>query len=244
MRTQLLKQTRWGLALVVVLVLAALAPASSVQRAAAQTGPAEGIICTSKAGTNPTFVLTTKTGYIGTPDDNVVFMWGYAEGNSSFQHPSPVLCVNQGEIVTVRLTNTGFNPPVQDEPVSLVFPGQTNVTASMVSGTGNSGLFTLEANPGETVEYTFTAGNAGTYLTAVPVGSLSAAEYQVVFTNLFNRHCQSIGNRPAVTIGKRFVLQQYKLIGSHRERFLHHVSQQIGTQADNRYFTALGILNF
>ncbi len=33
-------------------------------------------------------------------------MWGYSNGSDAFQHPGPVLCVNQGDTVTVILHNT------------------------------------------------------------------------------------------------------------------------------------------
>ena len=166
MRTQNLKRTRWGLVPLVVLVLAILAPASNVQLATAQTAPAEGIVCTSKAGTNPTFVLTTKTGYINTPDDNVVFMWGYSEGGGAFQHPSPVLCVHEYDTVTIILHNT------LPEDVSIMFPGQEEVLADGVPAQpqfdGTTGELTSLTNVapanGGSVTYSFTANNPGTFV--------------------------------------------------------------------------------
>jgi len=135
-----------SLLLVCGLVLLAL-PASAVPIASASG--AIGMVCTS--GT--TFSLHTADGYIYTPDGNSIYMWGYTIG--AFQAPGPVLCVNEGDTVTVNLTN---NLP---EAVSIVFPGQSNVTASG----GSAGLFTNEAPAsGGTVSYTFTAGEPGTYL--------------------------------------------------------------------------------
>ena len=55
---------------------------------------------------HPIFNLTTKTGYISLPDGNTAFMWGYSSGFDAFQHPGPVLCVNEGDTVTVILHNT------------------------------------------------------------------------------------------------------------------------------------------
>lgn len=114
------------------------------------------IVCTN----GPTFNLATATGYAMFPDGNTIYFWGYADTDSGggFQYPGPTLCVNEGDTVTVNLTNT------LPEPVSIVFPGQTAVSAAMTSGSGNAGLFTLEANPGETVQYSFTASQPGTYL--------------------------------------------------------------------------------
>jgi hypothetical protein len=151
------------LVLTVVVVLAALAPASSGQLAIAQTGPSEGIICTTSP--DATFTFTTKTGYIGTPDDNVVYMWGYSEGGSPFQHPSPVLCVNEGDPVTIILHNT------LPEDVSIMFPGQEGVLADGVpaqpqfDGGGNlTSLTNVAPAGGGSVTYSFTANSPGTFV--------------------------------------------------------------------------------
>ncbi|MFZ5998474.1 MAG: multicopper oxidase domain-containing protein [Nitrospirota bacterium] len=103
--------------------------------------------------TGTTFNLTAKADYISTPDGNSIYMWGYALNNGTMQYPGPTLIVNQGATVTVNLTNT---LPV---PVSIVFPGQSAVTAKG----GVQGLITREAAPGGTVSYTFTASQPGTY---------------------------------------------------------------------------------
>jgi hypothetical protein len=165
MHTQTLKQIRWAVALMLILAISIIYLTSNVQSANAQSVSAEGIICTSKPGMNPTFTLTTKTGYISTPDDNVVFMWGYAEGGSAFQHPSPVLCVNEGDTVTIILHNT------LPEPVSITFPGQENVLANgapvqpQFDGDGDlTSLTNVAAANGGSVTYSFTASNPGTFL--------------------------------------------------------------------------------
>lgn len=107
----------------------------------------------------PVFNLTAKADYISTGDGNSVFTWGYANGAGTMQYPGPTLIVNQGEVITVNLSN---ELPV---PVSIVFPGQEGVAASG----GSPGLMTSEAPamagaaPG-TVSYTFTATQPGTYL--------------------------------------------------------------------------------
>src|SRR6266480_2994149 len=120
-----------------------------------------GMVCTpgSVAGTTHTFNLVANTGYADTPDGNSVFMWSYANhdapDNDHFQTPGPVLCVTEGETVVVNLTNT------LPEPASIVFPGQTGVTATG----GSPGLLTNEAAAsGGTVSYSFTADHPGTYL--------------------------------------------------------------------------------
>ena len=161
MRTQNFKRMRWGFALALVLALFMLFSASNLQPAAAQTATGEGIVCTN----GPNFTLTTEDGYIGTPDDNVVYMWGYAAGNSAFQHPSPVLCVTEGQTVTVILHNT------LPEDVSITFPGQDNVLANGAPAQpqfDGGGILTSLTNVadanGGSVTYSFIANHPGTFL--------------------------------------------------------------------------------
>ncbi|HKD98893.1 MAG TPA: multicopper oxidase domain-containing protein [Micromonosporaceae bacterium] len=118
--------------------------------AAAPPVPRYGMICTN----GPTFNLTANTGYVETPDGNSVLMWSYSPTGGHFQSPGPVMCVAQGQTVTVNLHNT------LPEPVSVIFPGQEGVVASG----GSAGMFTREAATGGDVSYTFTAGQPGTYI--------------------------------------------------------------------------------
>jgi len=104
-----------------------------------------------------TFNLRAMKGNIIADDGKSIFMWGFANAagvRTRFQYPGPTLIVNQGQSVTVNLTNT---LPV---PVSIVFPGQTNVNAAG----GVPGLLTREAPPGGSVSYTFMASEPGTYI--------------------------------------------------------------------------------
>lgn len=105
--------------------------------------------------TGTTFNLTAKPGYISTAEGGSYLMWGYANGAGAMQYPGPTLIVNQGDVVTVNLSNQ------LTMPVSIVFPGQAAVAATG----GTQGLLTREAAPGgaETVSYTFTASQPGTY---------------------------------------------------------------------------------
>lgn len=121
------------------------------------------MVCTTSS--NNTFSLTAKTGYINLPDGNVVYMWGLSEGSNRFQHPGPVLCVNQGATVTVVLHNT------LPEATSLVFPGQGNVLANnspaqpQFDGTGTmTSLAQTAAASTGSMTYQFTANTPGTYL--------------------------------------------------------------------------------
>ena len=88
---------RVALVLVVgALSLSSLAPATYLKAAS----PATGIVCT----TGPNFTLTAQAGYIQMPDMNTMYMWSY--GSPAFQRPRPVLCVNQGDTVTMTLQNS------------------------------------------------------------------------------------------------------------------------------------------
>jgi FtsP/CotA-like multicopper oxidase with cupredoxin domain len=110
--------------------------------------------------TGPAFTLTAKEGHISTAEGASVYVWGFANGNGPMQYPGPTLIVNQGDNITITLSNTlPFS-------VSMVFPGQGTVTASG----GNAGLLTQEAPAGSpaisggSVTYSFTASQPGTYL--------------------------------------------------------------------------------
>ena len=149
------------LAIVLAVALAGIAAVSTERAAEAVATP---MVCTPGGGAPgaPEFDLVATKGRISTPDGNSLLMWGFADvnGTQGFQIPSPVLCVHEGDLVTVRLTNE------LAEPVSIVFPGQQGVSASG----GAAGLFTAEV-PGcpsppcvDVVTYSFTAGAPGTFL--------------------------------------------------------------------------------
>jgi FtsP/CotA-like multicopper oxidase with cupredoxin domain len=152
-------------ALVLLTSLAVMVATSGIDPAGAAVGSTHnvGMVCTSK-GANPTFTLVTKTGYISLPDGATAFMWGYALSGQPFQHPSPVLCVNEGDVVTIVLKNNNL-----PEATSLIFPGQTNVLADgapsqpVFSGGALTSL-TQTAAVGGSVTYQFTADHPGTFL--------------------------------------------------------------------------------
>lgn len=148
---------RVGLIVALVIALASSNPIQAIAREmvpAVTTSNSIGMVCTEDSGPNPVFDLKTASGYIQTPDGNQVLMWGYTLSTGQFQMPGPILCVNQGDTVTINLSN---NLP---EKTSIIFPGQSVVTTSG----GTSGLLTAEAASGGTVTYTFVAGEPGTYL--------------------------------------------------------------------------------
>jgi FtsP/CotA-like multicopper oxidase with cupredoxin domain len=142
--------------LLLLILVASAAPAYARTRGPARpirpAVAAPSMVCTN----GPTFDLHATTGDISTPDGNSVFMWGYGSGSGGdYQDPGPILCVNEGDAVTVNLTND------LPEPTSIVFPGQIGVTASG----GSPGLLAQEASSGGgTVSYSFTADHPGTFL--------------------------------------------------------------------------------
>jgi FtsP/CotA-like multicopper oxidase with cupredoxin domain len=131
-----------------ILVLMALLLMWGVQAQAAIVG---------EAGT--TFNLVAKQDHISSPDGDSLLIWGFlvkGAGNRA-QYPGPTLIVNEGETITINLTNR--LPAEHGQNVSIVFPGQ------VVTATGGvPGLLTKEAVPDGNVTYQFTATHPGTYL--------------------------------------------------------------------------------
>ncbi len=128
----------------------------------ADTTSDSGAICTEND--TASFVLTAKTGRIITPDGNSVYMWSYSPGNGGFQYPGPMLCVSEGQTVTVTLQNT------LDVSTSIFFEGVEGVVAdglpasAQTDGSGRLTSLIQPAAPGGSVTYEFTAPPAGTYL--------------------------------------------------------------------------------
>ncbi len=162
MHSSLTRMLRIGKPANVGLAVAAAALGLVLHAPLAQAAmPATGIACTEPAG--PTFALTATDGYIQLPDGNTMYMWGYASGSGAFQHPGPVLCVNEGDTVTVVLNNA------LNENVSIMFPGQEGVLANGVPAQPQGSGATLTsltntAAPGGSVTYSFVAAKPGTYI--------------------------------------------------------------------------------
>ncbi len=162
--SRLIKLSRLlSLPLVLLLILGAMGGGPQKAVAEHATMPDHGMVCTI----NPTatFTLTTKTGTISTPDGNIIYMWGLSEGDSPFQHPGPVLCVTEGQTVTIVLNNT------LPQDVSIIFPGQDNVSANGVLSqpvfdiNGNlTSLAPVAVANGGSMTYSFVASNPGTYI--------------------------------------------------------------------------------
>jgi manganese oxidase len=117
--------------------------------------------------TGVSFQFAAKAGHITTADGNSLLFWGFANLNgpagaaSLAQYPGPTLILNEGDTVTVTLTNQ------LTQPVSLVFPGMTMTSATSPVFTAGSrarlSSITHEAPPGGSQTYTFTATKAGTF---------------------------------------------------------------------------------
>lgn len=162
-KERMIKILRYALSVMLITVVGA-AMIGQVQPAAATHGALEptGLICTTND--TATFTLTTQTGYITLPDGNTVYMWGLSENDQPFQHPSPYLCVNEGDTVTVVVHNT------LAYDISLIFPGQKNVLANgepsqpVYSSGELVSLAQVAPANGGTVTYQFVAETPGTYI--------------------------------------------------------------------------------
>lgn len=148
----------WRHALTVALLALLAAGGSASAKVVGITGTGTGT-----SGDPKTFNLEATDASISTGDGNTIYAWGYADAAThSMQYPGPTLIVNQGDAVTINLTNA---LPVASMPVSIVFPGQQGVSATCtpLSATCTDGLLTKQVVPGGTVQYTFNASQPGTY---------------------------------------------------------------------------------
>lgn len=116
----------------------------------------------SKIGAGPrTFELTARADYLSTADGSSMALWGYADTGADplarAQYPGPTLVVDQGEVVEVTLVNE------LDEPSSIVFPGQGEVTATGGVPHPITSAIREAAALGGSVTYSFTAAHPGTF---------------------------------------------------------------------------------
>jgi FtsP/CotA-like multicopper oxidase with cupredoxin domain len=128
--------------------------------------PDVGIVCTdstSAAGT-ASFLIKAREGRILSPDGNSVYMWSYSAGAGSFQYPGPMLCVTEGDSVTITLNNT------LDVATSILFEGVEGVRSNdapasvEIDSLGRMTSLIQSAPAGGSITYTFTAPAPGTYL--------------------------------------------------------------------------------
>jgi FtsP/CotA-like multicopper oxidase with cupredoxin domain len=187
-------------------VVAAALVSTGTQSASAATAQSEGILCEPGS---PTFSIATGTGHISMPDGNVLFTWGFSTGTHAFQLPGPVLCVNEGDTVTINLTNT------LDEDTSLVFPGQSNVLADGVPslpvsvGATITSLAPVAAKNGGQITYSFNADKPGTYLYESgtdPVKQVEMGLYGAIIVRPAGHPDQAYGDaRTAFQPGREFL---------------------------------------
>ena len=142
-----------------LLLAALLVPAT-----AAAAGPITSTACadsdggTNVSGSTVTCNVWAKTGTLSLPGSSVT-IWGFADNaGGSPSVPGPVLVADQGDVVTVNLTNN------LSQPTSIVFGGQAMVP-------DQAGV-----TAGGTKTYTFTAGAPGTYL--YEAGLIPGSQYQ------------------------------------------------------------------
>ncbi len=118
-----------------------------------------------------TFNLFARQAQISTPDGDSLRIWAFAEtATGDSQYPGPTLIAQEGDTIKVTLSNVDI-----PQPVSMVFPGQENVTPECFAGgvsvpcanVAVDGLNVIQttAAPGEydAITYTFTA-KPGTYM--------------------------------------------------------------------------------
>ena len=149
-----------------VLSVSSLGSGLTAVSAAGPGAPSSGILCTTDSanGTSPHFSLTASADYISMPDGNTIWTWSYGATGGSFQFPGPVLCVNQGDTVTVVLHNS------LPEATSIMFPGVDAVQADgapaqpVFNGSGTLTSLVPAAAAGGSATYSFVAANPGTYL--------------------------------------------------------------------------------
>jgi FtsP/CotA-like multicopper oxidase with cupredoxin domain len=132
-----------------LLVLGVVSTATGCEDAPPSTGSHGSVLVGT---TGPVIELTAKSGWITTPDGGSIPTWGYALGTGVMQYPGPTMILEQGERITVNLSNQ------LTVPVSIVFPGQRVVAVG-----GVPGELTREAPPGQTVSYTLEATRPGTF---------------------------------------------------------------------------------
>lgn len=207
------------------------------QAQAATATPATGIACTTDAALTPHFTLEATDGYIQLPDGNTMYMWGYALGGGAFQHPGPVLCVTEGDEVTVILHNSG--PYRINDNVSIMFPGQENVLANglPVQPEGSGATLTSLVNsapPGGSVTYTFKATRPGTFVyesgtkpqQQVPMGLFGALVVRPAQADQMNDRTDSkFDNSEVFATGGPTLSEEYMVLLSEIEPYQHHAAE-------------------
>jgi FtsP/CotA-like multicopper oxidase with cupredoxin domain len=215
--------------------------------------PQTGVACTTSTSPNATFTLDAKSGYIQLPDGNTMFMWSYSEGGQPFQHPGPVLCVNEGDSVTIVLNNT------LSQPVSIMFPGQENVLAdgAPAQPQGDGAALTSLTNvapPGGSVTYSFVASNPGTYIyesgtnpqMQVPMGLFGALVVRPTSTGpgyMNDRTDSKFTTGEIFSSGADPVDEEYMVLLSEIDPYLNQAVEQTTSYNLNYYHPRYWLIN-
>ena len=153
--------------LAVLAALVTISPFAGIQSAVAQSPtPKVGLACTTGASPSPTFNLVAQAGHIQMSDMNTMYMWSYSLSGGAFQYPGPVLCVNQGDTVTINLLN---NLPIYRSvpvPTSIMFPGQDNVLSNGSPAQPDlvNNSLTNSVTLNGSISYSFVANRPGTFI--------------------------------------------------------------------------------
>ena len=165
-----MKATNMKKAITMTRLLPILTMALALLLAGTAHAAAPGITAATATTTTPSFDLIASPAYISQPDGQMMYSWGYGCNTAPagyapatitgtfcnvMQVPGPTLIVNEGQVVTVKLTN---GLPTAAGNTSILFPG-FNVTSTG----GVIGVLTQEAAPGSSVTYSFTATTPGTH---------------------------------------------------------------------------------
>ena len=157
------KLTKLRMALVVLITVFGISPFANVQFASAQSpSPTIGVVCTY----GPNFSLDALPGYIQMSDASTMYMWSYQVTGGIFQYPGPVLCVTEGDTVTITLHNhmgTYLNKSIF---TSIMFPGQDNVQAdgALAQPDLANNSLTNGVADGGSITYSFVANRPGTFI--------------------------------------------------------------------------------
>jgi FtsP/CotA-like multicopper oxidase with cupredoxin domain len=151
-----------------VALIGALGSGSQALAAPGNASALPATTCTSPTPGERVCDLWAKSGTLTLADGSSVTIWGFADSaGGAAQLPGPALIVNQGETVTVNLTND-----LAGETVSLSFPGQALIPD--LSGVPSGGSTSYTFTPSEPGTYSYEAGLTNNGARQVAMGLFGA----------------------------------------------------------------------
>jgi FtsP/CotA-like multicopper oxidase with cupredoxin domain len=181
------------------------------------------------------FALTAKEDRVSTPDGNSIYIWGFANGSGRAQYPGPTLIVNQGDTISVTVSNA--LPASAGQRVSLAFPGQSGVSASCSGSPCVQGALAMEASQGGSVTYTFTASRPGTFM----YNSASRPDLQVemgltgaIIVRPSGYDSADAANRRAYAAAESAYDQEYLFFLSEMDSTIHDIVESEGVAAADK----------